>query len=65
MNSLQIKRHRQALGLTQLEFAKRLRVTPRIVTKWERDGSPSRWDEFIGIIVRDEAVKAAKTGVTA
>ncbi len=57
MNGGDIKRHRQALGLTQPEFAKRLKVSHRIVTKWERDGAPVRWDELIHNIVREEGAK--------
>ncbi len=58
MTNKQIRKSRATLRLTQPEFAKRLRVSLRIVTKWERDGCPTRWDELIGIIVRDEGAKA-------
>jgi|TARA_R100000093_G_scaffold6504_1_gene5018 DNA-binding transcriptional regulator YiaG len=58
MTNTEIRKSRAALRLTQPEFAKRLRVSLRIVTKWESDGCPLRWDELIENIVRDEGVKA-------
>jgi len=49
-----IKRQRAALGMTQPEFAKRLKVALRTVTKWEAEGCPNRWDELLKVVVRQE-----------
>lgn len=42
MNGSTLKKIRKSLGLTQAGFAKRLRVTPNTVARWERDEVPIR-----------------------
>jgi DNA-binding transcriptional regulator YiaG len=37
MKGEDIKRRREALGLTQVEFAHAIHVTPNTVARWERD----------------------------
>jgi len=46
---LQIRKFREAQGMTQIELAKRLDVTQGVVSQWENDSVKPRTDKLVAL----------------